>query len=251
MFTTSEESAARSADVSINPQKNLVSIAIKMRSFTCSLNITFSSKFSQFCQIEMFTFQKMTKKKQKRFHSAAKKLKRMTFSWQSSHFCQITILNFVFWSFLTLNYLDSFWKKFGNSAKELLSIAWNSEKFHFFLEYHIFSSIFSIPSNCITKLQKEMQNTRKEYHLGATKTEKINIFFEHHIFFTIFCLLSDCITKVCFLLFFDTKLPWWFCKKSRKTTKTFSLSCKKYRKVFFLGTSHFLLNFVSFVKLYY
>ena len=38
--------------------------------------------------------------------------------------------------------------------------------------------------------------------------------------------------------------------KSRKTTKIFSLSCKKYRKVFFLGTSHFLLNFVIFVKLY-
>ena len=91
--------------------------------------------------------------------SCKKKAQKNDISWQFSHFCKITILNFVFWYFLTPNYLDSFWKNFGNSAKELLSIAWNNEKFHFFLEHHIFSSIFLISSNCIIKFQKKKCKT--------------------------------------------------------------------------------------------
>ena len=51
---------------------------------------------------------------------------------------------------------------------------------------------------------------------SSNKNWKDSHFLRTSHFLTIFSLLSDCIIKLCFLLFFDTKLPWQFLQKMLK-----------------------------------
>ena len=139
-----------------------------------------------------------------------------------------------FCCFLTLNYLDGFGGKRRKLEKgaffqlqkvvKSFTISWNTT---FFPQVPQFRQIV------LLNFRKRCTTLKKGRHSLATKTKKNSIFFEHHIFFTIFCLLSDCITKVCFLLFFDTKLPWWFCKKKSKNHKNIFSQLQKVSKRFF------------------
>ena len=212
-------------------------------------------------------------------------------------FCQIALLKFVFCCFLTLNYLDGFVLKKSKNHKNIFSQLQKVSKSFFSWNITFSPQLCQFRRIVLLNFRKRWTTLKKGRHSLATKTKKNSIFFEHHIFFTIFCLLSDCITKLCFLLFFDTKLPWRFWRKTSKTwqkaffqlqkvvksftiswNSTFFLQVPQFRQIvllnfekdtkhskkdlihlqqklkriaFSLNITHFLHNFLSFVRLHY
>ena len=138
----------------------MLSTKKKLKRFSFSSNITFSSQFSRCRQIPLLNFTKHRKATKTGLHSAATKTEipfssNITFSSQFSRFCQIPLLNFTIHRKATKTGLHS--------------AATKIETIPIFFEHHIFFTIFSLSSDSITKLHKTSKDNKKRTSISCNK----------------------------------------------------------------------------------